>query len=174
MLFITVFVLALLFSGITEIHAQAVSIVNMDASREAFLVEAGLKHILRSQGYSVKAPGTEGYVILLHAMSAHSTQGANIGVVGSAVITKVLRKELASHLLSEHREIREKDFIDKFTTVMGSPVVYLAGTTAIGGNAEAVAEILSVYINSALGGRLLQIPELIRTIESGVYDSTLR
>jgi hypothetical protein len=168
------FAFALLFIGITESHAQAVSIVNMDKSREALLVEAGLKHILRNQGYSVKGPGTEGFVILLHGMSAHSTQGATIGVVGSAVITKVLRKESASHLLSGHREIPERDFIEKFTTVMGSPVVYLAGTTAIGGSAEAVAEILSVYIDNALRGRLLRGSELIRTIENGAYDSPLR
>lgn len=156
-----------------ESHAQAVSIVNMDQSREALVLEAGLTHILKTQGYSIKGPRDDGYVILLHGMSAHSTQGAMIGVVGSAVITKVLQKESASHLLSDHRSVAGKDFVDTFTAVMGSPIIYLAGTTAIGGNPEAVAELLSIYINNVLRGKLFKRPELIRSIE-GSIDPTLR
>jgi hypothetical protein len=165
----SLFILTFCLSLFSESHAQTVSIVNMDGSREAILLEAGLKHILRTQGYTVKGVGTEGYVILLHGMSANTTQGMKIGVVGSAVVARVLRKESAVHLLPDKKEIAHKDFIDKFTAIMGSPVVYLAGTTGIGDSPEKVAEVLSLYIHNVLRGTLLQGGELIRTLENGVY-----
>jgi hypothetical protein len=166
----SVFLLTLYFLLVPEGHAQTVSIVNMDASREAILMEAGLKHILRSQGYTVKGAGADGYVIMLHGMSAHSTQGLQIGVVGSAVLAKVLQKESAVHLLPDTKEIAHQEFINRFTSVMGSPVVYLAGTTAMGDTPERVAEILSIYIHNVLRGALFQGGELIRTLEHGVHS----
>ena len=165
-----VFLLTLYFLSFSEGHAQTVSIVNMDASREAILMEAGLKHILRTQGYTVKGVGTEGHVIMLHGMSAHTTQGMQIGVVGSAVVARVLRSELATHLLPDKKDMAHEDFVERFTAVMGSPVVYLAGTTAMGDSPEMVAEILSIYIGKVLRGTLFQGRELIRTLEHGVHS----
>src|SRR5687767_8090549 len=154
-------------------HAQTVSIVNMDASRKAMLLEASLKHILRNQGYTVKGVGTEGHVIMLHGMSADTTQGMRIGVVGSAVVARVLRKESATHLLPDKKEAAHQDFVDRFTAVMGSPVVYLAGTTAMGDTPEKVAEILSIYIHNVLRGALFKGGELIRTLEHGVFEHSI-
>jgi len=164
------FLFGLYFLSLSEGHAQTVSIVNMDASKEAILMEAGLKHILRNQGYTVKGVGTDGHVIMLHGMSAHTTQGMQIGVVGSAVVARVLRKESTVHLLPDRKDVSHQDFVDRFTKVMGSPVVYLAGTTAMGDTPEKVAEILSIYIHNVLRGTLFKAGELIRTLEHGVLD----
>jgi hypothetical protein len=171
---IMLFVFGLYLLSYSESHAQTVSIVNMDVSKEAILMEASLTRILRSQGYNVKGVGnTDGHVIMLHGMGAHTTQGLRIGVVGSAVLTKVLREDSASHLLYDKKDAAHKEFIDRFTAIMGSPVVYLAGTTAMGDSPEIVAEILSVYIGKVLQGALFQGQELIRTLEDGVLDATV-
>jgi hypothetical protein len=167
------FLFGLYFLSLSEGHAQTVSIVNMDASKEAILMEAGLKHILRNQGYTVKGVGTDGHVIMLHGMSAHTTQGMQIGVVGSAVVARVLQKESAVHLLPDKKDVNHHDFVDRFTKVMGSPVVYLAGTTAMGDTPEKVAEILSIYIHNVLRGTLLKGGELVRTLEHGVFEHAL-
>ena len=39
--------------GVSEVQAQTVSIVNMDTSRDAILLEATLKRFLRDDGYTV-------------------------------------------------------------------------------------------------------------------------
>src|SRR5687767_11001900 len=166
-------VLGMLFWDTPGSHAQTVSIVNMDASKEAILMEAGLKHILRNQGYTVKGVGTDGHVIMLHGMSAHTTQGMQIGVVGSAVVARVLQKESAVHLLPDKKDVNHHDVVDRFTKVIGSPVVYLAGTTAMGDTPEKVAEILSIYIHNVLRGTLLKGGELVRTLEHGVFEHAL-
>lgn len=168
--FVTLLVVCILFWEAPRSQAQTVSIVNMDASKEAMLMEASLKHILRHEGYTVKGVGTEGHVIMLHGMSAHTTQGMQIGVVGSAVLAKVLRKESAAHLLPDKQDVAHQDFINRFTAIMGSPVVYLAGTTAMGDTPEKVAEILSLYIHKVLRGTLFKGGELIRTLEHGVFE----
>lgn len=161
MLFAT---LALL--GVSQVQAQTLSIVNMDRSREAILLEASLKRFLRANGYTGLGSGTEGYVVLLHGMSATTNQGVNLGVVGSAAVTKVLRRESAATLLPE-TQLTNQEFIEKFTTVMGSPVIYLAGTTAIGGNAETVAEILSLYITTVIRRSSANPHEPLWTLDHG-------
>jgi hypothetical protein len=164
---------AFLLAGISEVRAQTLSIINMDSSREAILLEASLKQSLRANGYTVLGTGTEGYVVLLHGMGATTNQGVGIGVVGSATLAKVLRRESAATFLSEAHPTNQ-EFIEKFTAVMGSPVIYLAGTTAIGGNAETVAEILSIYITTVVR-RASAIPqEPLWTLEHGALThSTL-
>lgn len=167
------FLFGLYFLSLSEGHAQTVSIVNMDASKEAMLIEASLKHILRNEGYTVKGVGTEGHVIMLHGMSAHTTQGMQIGVVGSAVLAKVLRKESAGHLLRDKQDGAHQDFINRFTAIMGSPVVYQAATTAMGDTPEKVAEILSIYIRNVLRGTVFKGGELIRTLEHGILEHSI-
>lgn len=66
-------VAAVALPGVSQIQAQTLSIVNMDSSREAILLEASLKRFLRADGYTVLGYGTEGYVVLLHGMSATTT-----------------------------------------------------------------------------------------------------
>jgi hypothetical protein len=145
-------------------YAQAISIVNMDHSREAIVMEAALKRLLRAEGYTIQGISTEGYVVLLHGMAAHTTQGSSVGVVGSAAVVKVLGGASAAALLPEGSS-KGNEFVETFTAVMGSPVIYLAGSTAVGGDAEQVAEILSRYVNMAVrhSSRLAQ--ELVRTLE---------
>jgi hypothetical protein len=84
-------------------------------------------------------------------------------------VGKVLRTETAVHLLPDKKGVAHSDFIDRFTAIMGSPVVYLAGTTAIGDSPEKVAEILSIYIHNVLRGALMQSGELVRALENGVH-----
>ncbi len=152
--------------GVSEGQAQTVSIVNMDASREAILLEATLKRLLRANGYTVQGAGTEGYVVLLHGMSAHTKQGASVGVVGSATMARVLRRESAATLLPGS-PLTNQEFVEKFTTVMGSPVIYLAGTTAMGEDAETVAEILSIYITTVVRRSSAKPQEPLWTLEHG-------
>ena len=54
-------------------YAQTISIVNMDNSREAIVMETVLKRLLRAEGYTIQGSSTEGYVVLLHGMAAHVT-----------------------------------------------------------------------------------------------------
>ena len=56
-------------------YAQTISIVNMDNSREAIVMEAVLKRLLCAEKYTIQGISTEGYVVLLHGMAAHTTQG---------------------------------------------------------------------------------------------------
>lgn len=144
--------------GVAGTWAQTLSIVNLDSSREAILLEASLKRFLHDSGYIAHGTGMGGYVVLLHGMSAKTNQGVPLGVVGSAAVTKVLRKEAAATLAPE-TQFTSQEFVEKFTTVMGSPVIYLASTTAIGGNAETVAEILSIYITTVVR-RLSATPQV--------------
>jgi hypothetical protein len=164
----TLILLASIFLlGVSQVQAQIVSIVNMDgSSREAILIEAALKQLLRANGYTVQGTGTEGYVVLLHGMSAHSKQGAIIGVVGSATVARVLRKESAAALQSESA-LTNQEFVERFTAIMGSPVIYLAGTTAMGEDAEVVAELLSIYITTVVRRSSTKPQEPLWTLEYG-------
>ena len=155
---------AFVLFGFHLAHAETVSIANMDVSREAILIEAALTRFLRDDGYTVKGANTEGFVVLLLGMSAQTKQGASVGVVGSATVVKVLRRESTAALLPKGYP-EAPEFVGTFTAVMGSPLIYLAGTTAIGGDAEEVAQVLSIYVKTVLqhasfrASELLQVPE---------------
>lgn len=60
--------------GVSEVQAQTLSIVNMDTFRDAILLEATLKRFLRDDGYTVKGASTEGFVVLVHGMSAQTSK----------------------------------------------------------------------------------------------------
>jgi hypothetical protein len=149
--------------------AQTISIVNMDHSREAIVMEAALKRLLRAEGYTIQGIYTDGYVVLLHGMAAHTTQGSSVGVVGSAAVVKVLGRASAAALLPEGSS-KDNEFVESFTAVMGSPVIYLAGSTAVGGDAEQVAEILSSYVNMAVRQSSRIAQELVRALEKSVNE----
>jgi hypothetical protein len=155
---------AFVLLGFHTAHAETVSIANMDVSREAILIEAALKRFLRDDGYTVKGASKEGFVVLLHGMSAQTRQGTSVGVVGSATVVKVLRRESTAALLPEGYP-QAQEFVGTFTAVMGSPLIYLAGTTAIGGNAEEVAQVLSIYVNTVLQHPSFRASELLRILE---------
>ena len=126
---------AVVLFGVCEVQGQTVSIANLDVYREAILLEVALKRILQDDGYTVKGSSTDGFVVLLHGMSAQTRQGTSVGVVGSATVIKVLRRESTAVLLPEG-EAQAQEFVTTFTAVMGSPLIYLASTTAIGGDPE--------------------------------------
>jgi hypothetical protein len=149
--------------------AQAISIVNMDHSREAIVMEAALKRLLRAEGYTIQGISTEGYVVLLHGMAAHTTQGSSVGVVGSAAVVKVLGEASAAALLPEGSS-KGNEFVETFTAVMGSPVIYLAGSTAVGKDAEQVAEVLSSYVDMAVRQSPRIAQELVRTLEKSAKE----
>jgi hypothetical protein len=146
--------------------AQTISIVNLDHSREAIVMEAALTRLLRAEGYTIQGSSTEGYVVLLHGMAAHTTQGSSVGVVGSAALVKVLGSASAAALLPEGSS-KSQEFVETFTAVMGSPVIYLAGSTAVGGDVEQVAEILSRYVTMAVRHSSRIAQELVRALEQG-------
>lgn len=102
--------------------------------------------------------------MLLHGMSAQRRQGASVGVVGSATVVKVLQRESTAALLSEGSPQAEK-FVGTFTAVMGSPLIYLAGTTAMGGDGEEVAEVLSISVNTVLQHSSFRASELLQVLE---------
>lgn len=62
---------------------------------------------------------------------------------------------------------RVKEFVETFTTVMGSPVIYLSGSTAVGRDAEQVAEVLSSYVNMAVRQSSRIGREQVRALETG-------
>ena len=155
--------------GICEVQAQTVSIANLDVSREAILLEAAFKRLLNDEGYTVKGASTDGFVVLLHGMSAQTRQGASVGVVGSATVVKVLRRESTAALLPES-EVRAQEFVTTFTAVMGSPLMYLAGTTAIGGDPEEVAQVLSSYVKTVLRRSSFRASEVLRVLELPATD----
>src|SRR5437588_11081898 len=124
---------AFILLGFHTAQAETVSIANMDVSREAILLEAALTRFLRDDGYTVTGAGTDGFVVLLHGMSAQTRQGGSVGMVGSATVITVLRRESTAALLPEG-DPQASEFVGTFTAVMGSPLIYLGGTTAIGGD----------------------------------------
>jgi hypothetical protein len=144
--------------------AQTISIVNLDHSREAIVMEAVLKRLLRSDGYTIQGSSTDGYVVLLHGMVAHTTQGSSVGVVGSAAVVKVLGAAAAAALLHTGSS-KGEEFVGAFTAVMGSPLIYLAGTTAIGGDATEVAQVLSIYVNTVLQHPSFRASEVLRVLK---------
>ena len=160
---------AFVLFGFQLAHAETVSIANMDTSREAILLEAALTRLLRDDGYTVKGASPEGFVVLLHGMSAQTRQGASVGVVGSATVVKVLRRESTAALLPEGYP-QAQEFVGTFTAVMGSPLIYLAGTTAIGGNAEEVAQVLGIYVKTVLQHPSFRASELLRGLEQRATD----
>lgn len=121
-------------------HAETVSIANMDVSRGAIIIESALKRFLREDGYTVKGANPEGFVVLLHGMSTQTRQGASVGVAGSATVAKVLRRESTAALVPEGYP-QAQEFLGTFMAAMGWPLIYFAGTTAIGGDAEEVAQV---------------------------------
>ena len=123
---------AFILLGFHTVHAETVSIANMDVSREAILLEAALTRFLRDDGYTVKGASPEGFVVLLHGMSAQTRQGGSVGVVGSATVIKVLRRESTAALLPEGYP-QASEFVGTFTAVMGS--------LALGGGLLAIAMI---------------------------------
>ena len=155
---------AFVLLGFHTAHAETVSIANMDVSREAILIEAALKRFLQDDGYTVKGASTDGFVVLLHGMSAQTRQGASVGVVGSATVVKVLQRESTAALLPEGYP-QAPEFLGTFMAVKGSPLIYLAGTTAIGGDAEEVAQVLSIYVKTVLQHSSFRASELLRVLE---------
>lgn len=115
---------ALALLGVSQVQAQTVSIANMDISREAIFLEAALTRFLRDDGYTVKGASTDGFAVLLHGMSAQTRQGASVGVVGSAAVVTVLRRESTGALLSKGYP-QAQEFVRTFTVVMGSPLICL-------------------------------------------------
>jgi hypothetical protein len=162
---------AFVLLGLHTAHAETVSIANMDVSREAILLEAALTRFLRDDGYTVKGANTEGFVVLLHGMSAQTRQGGSVGVVGSATVVKVLRRESTAALLPEGYP-QAQEFVGTFTAVMGSPLIYLASTTAIGRDAEEVAQVLSIYVKTVLQQKSLRASELLRVLEQRATENT--
>lgn len=53
---------------------------------------------------------------------------------------------------------------------MGSPVIYLSGSMAVGEDAEQVAEILSSYVNMAVRQSSRIAQELVRALEKSAKD----
>ncbi len=149
--------------------AETVSIANMDVSREALLLEVALTRLLRDDGHTVKGASTEGFVVLLHGMNAQTRQGTSVGVVGSATVVKVLRQESTAALLPQGYPQRH-EFVGTFTATMGSPLVYLAGTTAMGGDAEEVALVLSLYVKTVLHQAAFGTSEVLRVLEQRAID----
>lgn len=155
---------AFVLCGFHLAHAETVSIANMHVSREAILIETALKRFLREEGYTVKGASPEGFVVLLHGTSAQTRQGASVGVVGSATVVKVLRRESTAALLPEGYP-QAQEFLGTFNAAMGWPLIYFAGTTAIGEDAEEVAQVLSIYMYTVLqhspfmASKFLQVPE---------------
>jgi hypothetical protein len=160
---------AFVLFGFHLAHAETVSIANMDVSREAILLEAALTRLLRDDGYTVKGASPEGFIVLLHGMSAQTRQGTSVGVVGSATVVKVLRRESTTALLHEGYP-QAQEFVGTFTAVMGSPLIYLAGTTAIGGNAKEVAQVLSIYVKTVLQHSSFRASQLLRILEQRATD----
>ena len=160
---------AFVLLGFHTAHAETVSIANMDVSREALLLEVALTRLLQDDGHTVKGASTDGFVVLLHGMSAQTRQGTSVGVVGSATILKVLRQESTAALLPQGYPQRQ-EFVGTFTAVMGSPLIYLAGTTAMGGDAEEVALVLSLYVKTVLQQAALRASELVRVLEQRAID----
>ncbi len=160
---------AFVFLGFPTAHAETVSIANMDISREALLLEVALTRLLRDDGHTVKGASTEGFVVLLHGMNAQTRQGTSVGVVGSATVVKVLRQESTAALLPQGYP-QGHEFVGTFTATMGSPLVYLAGTTAMGGDAEEVALVLSLYVKTVLQHGSLRTSEVLRVLEQRAID----
>jgi hypothetical protein len=166
---------AFVLFGFPMAHAETVSIANMDVSREAILLEAALTRFLRDDGYAVKGASPEGFVVLLHGMSAQTRQGASVGVVGSATVAKVLRRESTAALAPEGYP-QAQEFLGTFLAATGWPLIYLAGTTAIGGDVEEVAQVLSIYVNTVLqhspfrASELLQVPEKSATEQEPMHS----
>jgi len=96
-------------------------------------------------------------------------KGAASVWVGSAAVVKVLGRASAAALLPEGSS-KDNEFVESFTAVMGSPVIYLAGSTAVGGDAEQVAEILSSYVNMAVRQSSRIAQELVRALEKSVNE----
>jgi len=160
---------AFVLLGFHTAHAETVSIANMDVSREARLLEVALTRLLRDDGHTVKGASTEGFVVLLHGMNAQTRQGTSVGVVGSATVLKVLRQESTAALLPQGYQQRH-EFVGTFTATMGSPLVYLAGTTAMGGDAEEVALVLSIYVKTVLQQAAFGTSEVLRVLEQRALD----
>jgi hypothetical protein len=160
---------AFILLGFHTAHAETVSIANMDVSREAILLEVALTRLLRDDGHIVKGASTDGFVVLLHGMSAQTRQGTSVGVVGSATVLKVLRQESTAALLPQGYPQRH-EFVGTFTAAMGSPLIYLAGTTAIGGDAEEVALVLSIYVKTVLQQTTLRSSEVLRVLGQRATD----
>lgn len=160
---------AFVLLGFHTAHAETVSIANMDVSREALLLEVALTRLLQDDGHTVKGASTEGFVVLLHGMNAQTRQGTSVGVVGSATVLKVLRQESTAALLPQGYPQRH-EFVGTFTATMGSPLVYLAGTTAMGGDAEEVALVLSIYVKTVLQHPSLRTSELLRVLAQRTTD----
>jgi hypothetical protein len=97
-------------------------------------------------------------------MRAQTRHGASAGVVGSATVVTVLRRESTAALVSEGYP-QAQEFVGTFTAVMGSPLMYLAGTTAMGGDAEEVAQVLSISVNTVLQHSSFRASELLRVRE---------
>jgi hypothetical protein len=159
----------LIVLGPQAASADTISIVNLDHSREAIVMEAALKRLLRAEWYTIQGSSTECYVVLLHGMAAHTTQGSSVGVVGSASVVKVLGEASAAALLPEGSS-RGEEFVERFTAVMGSPVIYLSGSTAVGKDAEQVAEILSSYVDMAVRQSSRIAQELVRALEKSANE----
>ena len=143
-------------------HAETVTIANMDVSREAILREAALKQFLREDGYTVKGASPEGFIVLLHGMRAQTRQDASVGVVGSATVVKMLRRESTAALLPEgYPQAQESPGTFNAAMVASDlPCWHHSERRGCRGSAQ----VLSIYVNTVLqhspfrASELLQVP----------------
>lgn len=116
-------------------HAETVAIANMDISREAILREAALKRFLREDGYTVKGASPEGFIVLLHGMSAQTRRECRRGRLchgRQGVAARIHSCPAARWLPTGTGVPRDIQCSHRW------PLIYLAGTTASGGDAEEV------------------------------------
>ncbi|WP_447974297.1 hypothetical protein [Nitrospira sp. Kam-Ns4a] len=155
-------VLAVLFGAANGVEAQVVSIYNQGGDPTSMLVEGALKRHLRAEGYQVKSGTVDGFLIILSAMEAKTVRGERFGVFGSVLVGSVDWSEWADSLVAEGCN---KELATEVKRYLGTEFVYIDNTIATAASEEALAEILSTFVNTSVRNGAKKVNTLMKQIE---------
>jgi len=153
--------IAVLLGAAPVAEAQLVSIYNQGNDNTSLLVEAALKRHLRAEGYQVKSGTRDGFFVVLSSMEARTVKGERFGVFGSVLVGSLDWSDWADSLVPEGCN---KELATEVKNFLGVEFVYIDNTIATAANEEALAEMLSTFVNNSVRAGAKKVDRLMKEV----------
>jgi hypothetical protein len=150
--------IAVLLGAAPVAEAQLVSIYNQGNDNTSLLVEAALKRHLRAEGYQVKSGTRDGFFVVLSSMEARTVKGE---LFGSVLVGSLDWSDWADSLVPEGCN---KELATEVKNFLGVEFVYIDNTIATAANEEALAEMLSTFVNNSVRAGAKKVDRLMKEV----------
>jgi hypothetical protein len=153
--------------------AQTVSVLTPGNSTEDMLVEAGVKRLLRAEGYTVKGGTNEGYLVLVNVMANTTVSGVKLGVAGSIMVASVNWEDVANSVLTAHCQ-EEHTIAQKLEDMLGTRMVLINSTIAQARDEESLAELFSTFANREIRKSSQKVTDFFDEVQRRTRETPLQ